>query len=84
MAVGAKAFCILILLASLSVGAGILPQEVRVNQKKIERDRAKKKKQDMKYYENAVKRHNKIQSKSTKSSMKKTKKGAKKNTPSMR
>jgi uncharacterized membrane protein (DUF106 family) len=57
------------------------PQEVRVNQKKIERDRAKKEKQALKEYDKAVKQHNKKQSKSTKASMKKTKKESEKLTP---
>jgi hypothetical protein len=57
------------------------PQEVRVNQKKIERDRARKHKKDVKQYNHAVKRHNKMQSKSTKSSMKKTKRESAKMTP---
>jgi hypothetical protein len=60
-----------------------LPQEARVNQKKIARDRAKKQKKAMKDYDNAVKRHNKNQSKSTRKSMKKTKKESKSATPSM-
>ena len=59
------------------------PQEARVNQKKIEREREKKQKKAMKDYNAAVKRHNKIQSKSTRTSMKKTKKEAKSNTPSL-
>jgi hypothetical protein len=57
------------------------PQEVRVNQKKIEHERAKKHKKDVKQYNQAVKRHNKMQSKSTKASMKKTKRESAKMTP---
>jgi hypothetical protein len=59
------------------------PQEARVNQKKIKRDHAKKQKKAMKDYNDAVKRHNKNQSKSTRTSMKKTKKESKSRTPSM-
>lgn len=57
------------------------PQEARVNQKKIEREREKKHKKDVKAYNDAVKRHNKMQSKATRASMKKTKKASKKATP---
>lgn len=56
-------------------------RETNINQKKIERDRAKKQKQAVKEYEKAVKHHNQIQSKSTKSSMKKSKKESSKLTP---
>jgi len=63
---------------------GFSPQEARVNHKKIEREQAKKKKQAIKDYEKAVRRHNKMQSKSTRSSMKQTKKESKKVTPSIR
>ena len=68
-------------LAGTSVTASLPPQEARVNQKKIEREREKKHKQDMKAYNDAVKRHNKMQSKSTRAAMKKTKKESKKATP---
>jgi hypothetical protein len=57
------------------------PQEARVNQKKIERERAKKQKQAKKEYNQAVKRHNNMQSKTTRASMKKTKKESEKLTP---
>jgi hypothetical protein len=56
-------------------------QEAKVNQRKIERERAKKQKQAVRDYEKAVKRHQKMQSKSTKASMKKSKKEAPKLTP---
>ncbi|MFZ4521647.1 MAG: hypothetical protein ACOYNC_08075 [Bacteroidales bacterium] len=59
------------------------PQETRVNQKKIEKERAKKKKQSVDEYNKAVRRHNNMQSKTTKASMKRTKKASKKATPSM-
>ena len=57
------------------------PQEARVNQKKIERERGKKQKEAIKQYEQAVKRHKDNQSKATKKSMKKTKKESKNITP---
>ena len=57
------------------------PQEVRVNQKKIEREKIKKEKEAAKQYEQAVKRHNDNQSKATKKSMKQTKKESKKTIP---
>ncbi len=71
--------CLLVLLPAIVCGS---PQEARVNQKKIENDRAKKNKKARKDYEVAVKRHLKMQSKTTKASMKKTKKAAGKATPS--
>jgi hypothetical protein len=60
------------------------PQETRVNQKKIARERAQKQKQAVSEYNKAVKRHNNMQSKSTKASMKKTKKESVKVTPTKR
>ncbi|MCX6268757.1 MAG: hypothetical protein NTW16_15630 [Bacteroidetes bacterium] len=57
------------------------PQEPRVNQKKIDRERIKKQKQFLKEYDQAVRRHNKRQSKATKESMRKTQKQSKKVTP---
>ncbi len=57
------------------------PQEARVNQKKIERDRAKKNKQAKKEYDKAVKRHRNMQTKETKSRMKQSKKESKSITP---
>jgi hypothetical protein len=57
------------------------PQEARVNQKKIERERAKKEKEAKKQYEKAVKRHHNMQTKETKSRMKQTKKQSKSATP---
>ena len=62
-------------------GNGGAPQEAKVNQKKIDRNRAKKEKESRKEYEKAVKRHNDNQSKQTKAMMKKAKKDSKKNTP---
>jgi hypothetical protein len=60
------------------------PQEARVSQKKIERDRAKKDKQARKQYDKAVKRHRSMQTKETKSRMKQSKKESKSITPIQR
>ncbi len=60
------------------------PQEARVNQKKIEKERAKKEKQSKKQYEKAVKRHHNMQTKETKSRMKQTKRESKSSTPLQR
>jgi len=59
-------------------------QEAPVKHKKIERERARKQKQAVKDYEQAVRRHNRQQSKSTRASMKKLKQESKKITPSIR
>ena len=56
-------------------------QEQRVNHRKIEREREKKQKQAQKDYNQAVKRHKKMQSKETKASMKRSKREAVKLTP---
>lgn len=63
------------------IAEGVLAQSVRVNQRKIERKREQRKKKDMKAYQKAVKRHMKMQSDATRSSMKRTKKESKKLTP---
>lgn len=70
-----------VLLACIPLLIHAVPQESRVNQKKIERERAKKQKKAVKDYEQAVRRHNNMQSKSTKASMKRTKKESKKLSP---
>ena len=57
------------------------PQEAKIHQKKIDKERAKKEKEGQKQYEKAVKRHMDNQSKETKIMMKKARKEAKKNTP---
>jgi hypothetical protein len=57
------------------------PQEARVNQKKIERERAKKGKEAKRQYDKAVKQHHNMQSKTTKARMKQTKKESKSATP---
>ena len=74
---------ILLFFALLPAIVASSPQEAKVNQKKIERDRENKHKRDLKEYDQAVRLHNKMQSKSTKASMKKTKKESKRVTPSM-
>jgi hypothetical protein len=57
------------------------PQEAKVNQRKIDRDRAKKEKLAWKEYKTAVREHEKRQSQETRSMMKQSKKDARKNTP---
>ncbi len=57
------------------------PQEAKVHQKKINREKEKRDRAAEKEYEQAVKQHNKNQSKETKAMMKKSKKEAPKNTP---
>ncbi|MCX6304885.1 MAG: hypothetical protein NT040_07945 [Bacteroidetes bacterium] len=69
--------------AMLPMLVSFVPQESRVNQKKIERERARKQKQARADYEKAVRRHNIRQSKSTRASMKKMKKESKKVTPNI-
>jgi hypothetical protein len=58
-----------------------LPQEARVNRKKIEREQEKKHKEAQRKYDKAVKRHQQSQSKETRARMKQTKKDSKKVTP---
>ena len=65
----------------LPIFCSFVPQEARVNQKKIERQREKKQKESIKQYEQAVKRHYDNQSKATKKTMKQTKKESKNATP---
>lgn len=60
---------------------GIFAQSTRVNQRKIDRKREQREKRDVKMYKKAVKRHMKMQSDATRSSMKRTKKESKKLTP---
>jgi 3-hydroxy-3-methylglutaryl CoA synthase len=76
-----KKVILFMILALLPAFCLSLPQEGRVNQKKIDREREKKRKADVKEYEKAVKHHKKIQSKETKASMKRTKKESRKATP---
>ena len=61
--------------------AAAAPQEAKVNQRKINAEREKKKKEAVKQYEKAVKQHYDNQSKETKAMMKRAKREAKKNTP---
>jgi cell division protein FtsL len=71
-----KRLCLLIylLLAAMILVPAIHAQEKKVNQKKIDKDRARKQKQAQKDYHNAVKQHNKNQSKSTKEMMRQSRK----------
>ena len=62
---------LLLFIISMPVAVG---QEHRVNQKKINRERANKQKKAEKEYHNAVKRHKKIQSKNTKGMMRQSRK----------
>jgi len=62
-------------------GSAGIPQEARINQRKIDKERAKKDKEGMKQYQRAVKKHMDNQSKDAKIMMKKARKDAKKNTP---
>jgi Na+-transporting methylmalonyl-CoA/oxaloacetate decarboxylase gamma subunit len=57
------------------------PQEAKINQKKIDKQREKKAKEAQKEYDRAVKAHYDHQSKETKKMMKQAKKDSKKNTP---
>ena len=64
-----------------SQAGAIYPQEAKVNQRKINAERAKKEKESKKQYEKAVKQHYDHQSKETKAMMKRAKRETKKNTP---
>ncbi len=75
-------FLIALFIVIPAMAGSAFAQETKVNQKKIELERSKKQKKEKKDYDQAVKRHNKMQSKSTQASMKKTKKESKKRTPS--
>ncbi len=78
---GTKLLLISFILAIVPMLFPLTPQEAKVNQNKIEKEREKKQKQSRRDYDQAVKRHNKMQSKSTRASMKKTKKASGKATP---
>jgi hypothetical protein len=67
--------------ALLPLFLSFMPQEARVNQKKIEREQKKKAKEAVSQYDKAVKRHLANQSKATKKSMKRTKKESRNATP---
>jgi len=53
---------------------GVQAQEQKVNQKKINKERERKQKQTEKDYHNAVKHHQKAQSKNTKAMMRQSRK----------
>lgn len=56
-------------------------QEVKVNQKKVDREHRKREKEANKEYQKALKMHKKNQSKEARAMMKRSKKDSKKNTP---
>jgi len=60
---------------------GVQGQEHKVNQKKINQDRERKQKQAEKEYHNAVKQHQKSQSKNTRAMMRQSRKESGTNTP---
>ena len=76
-----RIFKIAWIVAFLPILFSFVPQEARVNQKKLERERDKKQKEAIKQYEKAVKQHNENQSKATRKSMKQTKKESKNTIP---
>ena len=57
------------------------PQEVKVNQRKVDREHQQKQLAAKKDYDKAIKMHQKNQSKETRAMMKRSKKANKKNTP---
>ena len=69
------------ILAIIFSSYAIMPQEAKINQRKIDREHRKKEKKALKEYEKAVKHHRKIQSKETQQMMKQTQKESRKNTP---
>lgn len=71
--------CLLLVLTLCLPGS--YGQEQKVNQKKIDKERAKKQKQAEKDYHNGVKRHQKAQSKNTKAMMHQSRKESGSNTP---
>jgi hypothetical protein len=72
---------LLLFLVMIPFLASFQPQEAKVNQRKINKERARKEKKAQKDYEKAVREHNKMQSKETKAMMKQARKDSKKNTP---
>jgi len=72
---------IAILFFFLPYFAASLPQEAKVNQRKVDREHHRKEKAAKKEYQDAIKMHEKNQSKETRAMMKKSKKENKKNTP---
>jgi len=72
-------FCLLLLYLIFLPGVQALEQ--KVNQKKIGKGRERKLKQEKMDYQNAVKRHKKMQSKETKSMMRQSKKESRSLTP---
>lgn len=68
-------------LSVFSPGLSAFPQESKINQKRIEKERIKKQKESEKKYAQAKKRHQKMQTKETRARMKQTRKESAGNTP---
>jgi hypothetical protein len=62
-------------------GGAHLPQDAKVHQKKIDREREARQKEAQKEYNKALKAHHQRQSKETKAMMRQSRKDSKKNTP---
>lgn len=78
---GATRKWIILFFTILPLVYSFTPQEAKVNQKKIERERARQYKKAQKAFNQALKRHKQIQTKATRERMKQTKKEAPKVTP---
>lgn len=72
---------LIVVLMMLPLLISFAPQEAKVNQKKIDRERARQKKEAQKQFDQALKRHKQIQTKETRARMKQSKKESKKVTP---
>jgi Na+-translocating ferredoxin:NAD+ oxidoreductase RnfG subunit len=71
----------MLLLVIVSMLVAFTPQEAKVNQRKIDRERVRQEKEAQKQFNKALKRHNDIQTKETRKRMKQSKKASKKVTP---
>ena len=74
-------FIFAMILLAMPYGLSSCSQEKDVNKRRIEKEKARKDKEARKKYEQAIMRHEKIQSAATRSMMKETKKESPKNTP---
>ncbi len=74
-------FFVMFWIVTLTISFTGYGQEVRPNQKKIDRERAQKARQEQKAYEARKKRHFKMQSKETQKRMRQSKKESRKATP---
>jgi hypothetical protein len=74
-------FIFAVILLAMPYGLSSCSQEKDVNKRRIEKEKARKDKEARKKYEQAIMRHEKIQSAATRSMMKETKKESPKNTP---